>query len=330
MLAVDEIAVGVEHRNHDGHVVAIPVIYFAQVKQLEIDAGEHVQLRLAAGLRHLGIHFHRKVVDLLARKHGILDLLLGNRHLILRVFRSPVAAAHLQAHFLGRIHGDLQSVETAVELQVLRDEAQEVQILGRGGRLAHTAIEIVVAIYRSASILRQREEFIGVGLRLKLSERNLVLHHVRGSTSLAGVEAGHGPDAPRVDAADQHLGSNGAFYQIGACLLEIGWNKETRRYQNHGSLSRHRCHALDDNFERGQRRARFMQSARVSIAHKLHGFIEIPKFVEGNPQREAFSKIILGGLEANLLVDLYRLKIAHVRAAGTVHRLRDGVGRNLQ
>src|SRR5579863_7223143 len=104
-----------------------------------------------AGFEKLRVQVHREIVQFLLREHGIFDflfgLLLGAGEGLGRV----IAAARLQRQLLRILQLDLQGVKAAIELKILRNERENVGILGGLGHTPEAFFEIVAVVKENAA-----------------------------------------------------------------------------------------------------------------------------------------------------------------------------------
>src|SRR5260370_1482631 len=75
----------------------------------------------------LGLQVNRQIADLFLRKNRLLNFFFSGLSGILSGARSVIAAASLNIEFLLAGESDLQSVKTAVDLEVLRRESEQIK-----------------------------------------------------------------------------------------------------------------------------------------------------------------------------------------------------------
>ena len=95
----------------------------------------------------------------------------------------------------------------AVGFQILWLEGKKVHVLGRGCRLSHASVKVVVQADRSAGSLGQSDQLIVAHPGLQVLEGHYIRR--RRAARLAGIESGAGPDAASVDGIDEHLRPDG-------------------------------------------------------------------------------------------------------------------------
>ena len=86
----------------------------------------------------LGVDVDGQLVHLVLREHGFLDFLLFLRGRVSGFLGSIVAAARLHRKAVGGNQLDLERMEAAVELQVLRRECQQIIGVGNAGGAAES------------------------------------------------------------------------------------------------------------------------------------------------------------------------------------------------
>src|ERR1700722_20631275 len=103
---------------------------------------------------------HGQIMQLFLGIHCIFDFLLGLLIRVGKLLGSIVAAAGLQGQFLRVVQLDLQGVEAAVGLEILRSEAKNVGVLGSVGKPAEALIEVVVVVkeHSTGAICQNREQ----------------------------------------------------------------------------------------------------------------------------------------------------------------------------
>src|SRR6266700_1338762 len=100
---------------------------FAEFYGFQIEMRKHGKARLGRiFLEKLGLQVHRQIADLFLGKNSLLNFFFSGLSGIFRGARSVIAAASLNIEFLLAGESDLQGVKTAVELEILRRESEQI------------------------------------------------------------------------------------------------------------------------------------------------------------------------------------------------------------
>src|SRR5258707_13647575 len=102
-------------------------------------------------LEKLGLQVHRQIADLFLRKNRLLNFFFSGLSGILSGARSVIAAAGLNIEFLLAGKSDLQSMKTAVELEVLRRESEQIGGHRGGDGLALRNVNVIAIVIESAT-----------------------------------------------------------------------------------------------------------------------------------------------------------------------------------
>src|SRR6266478_417104 len=97
----------------------------------------------------LGLQVNRQIADLFLRKNRLLNLFFCGLSGILSGARSVIAAASLNIEFLFAGESDLQSVKTAVELEVLRRESEQIRGHRGSDGLAQRNVNVIAIVIES-------------------------------------------------------------------------------------------------------------------------------------------------------------------------------------
>jgi len=135
-------------------------------------------------------------------------------------------------------------VEAAVQLQVLRREAQQIDIFRRGRQPAEAFIQIV-------AVLEERTAGAGGQFRQNIGAGN---GRAERSASAAGIIRGIGIKPAGVQRADDHIGLDGALENV-RLFLDVLRRKgvEAGRNKHDGALSRRDRHSLYEFLQIGER-----------------------------------------------------------------------------
>src|SRR5580704_9829556 len=107
----------IEERRNYGQFIGVSTIYFPIVNALHIHMSEDRELGLGiAGLKKLGMKFHRQIVHFFLGEDGVLDLQLGFFRGVRGMFWSIVSAAGLKHQPRWTFQRDFQFVIAAIEL----------------------------------------------------------------------------------------------------------------------------------------------------------------------------------------------------------------------
>src|SRR5882724_12059717 len=152
-----EIPIFIKNDGGQSDVVMISAIDFAEFHGFQIQVSENGEPDLCLVLaKKLSLKVHGQITDFFLRKNGFQDFLFGSFFGSLQRARSVVAAAGLNVEFLLAGQTNFQSVETAVQLEVLRREAEEIGGSGSSHGFAQCDVKIV-SIMKEGAACAQRE-----------------------------------------------------------------------------------------------------------------------------------------------------------------------------
>src|ERR1035438_7509135 len=101
---------------------------------------------LVAGLEELRVHIDGEFEYLLAREERRFNLLPGILRFILHMSRSVITVPRLYGDTAPVLQRNLETVKAAVQLQVLRREAQQVDIFRRGRQPPEAFIQVIAVL----------------------------------------------------------------------------------------------------------------------------------------------------------------------------------------
>src|SRR5882724_5038794 len=147
-----EIPIFIENDRSESDIVMIATIHFAKFQGFQVQVSENREpdLRLVLA-KKLSLKVHGQVTDFFLRKNGFLDFLFGSFFGSLQRARSVIAATRLNVEFLLAGQTNFQSVEAAVQLEILRGKAEQIGCSGSSCGFAQCDVKIVSVVKEGAA-----------------------------------------------------------------------------------------------------------------------------------------------------------------------------------